>query len=86
MRYALNVADATRYDSIVRACMLAPVIQSRQLVECGKNPDDTGVVLECEDERAAAIIGCLRGYDSKLGQYPIRAYTPGSRGGWKKVR
>lgn len=86
MTYALNVSDATRYDAIVHSCMLAPVIQSRQMVECGKGLDESGVVLECEPEQAEAIIHCLRAYDAKLGQYPARAYRSTPRGKWSAVK
>ena len=84
--YAMNIADLTRYNEIVRLCLVAPVIQSRRMVEAEKGRmDGSAVVAECDDTRALAIIAILRADDKKSGRYPLRAYKQGARNGWTRV-
>ena len=86
MKIAANLADLTRYDSIPRQCLIAPVIQSRQTVETDSGRlDGTAVILDCDETRARAIVDLLRFYDTKAKRYLLRAYQQGSRGGWTKL-
>ena len=84
---ALNIADLTRYDSIITSMMIAPHITQQQTVDPQpQNIDGDCVVLQCEDAQARAIVEFLRAsVDTRLKQYAIRAYSKGPRGGWRKV-
>ncbi len=83
---AVNLADLTRYDAIVRSCMIAPVVSaSDPVVKTGPNLDDASVVLQCEPARAVAIVRFLQDIDGKAKRYPLRAYQQGIRGGWSKL-
>lgn len=49
--------------------------------------DGAAVVLDCDDERARAIVQFLRiAIDTKQKQYHVRAYTRGPKGGWTAIR
>lgn len=86
-RYAMNIADLTRYDEIVRGMLIAPVIQGRQMVEAERGRlDGAAVVMQCDDVRALAVIQLLRTMDEKAGRYLLRAYQEGARGGWSKAK
>lgn len=88
-RIALNVADLTRYgDDVAVSLMIAPVIQSRQIVNVNPRVLDEGaVILECPNERAQAIVTWIRrALDIKHKvTYPCRAYQEGAGGGWSKL-
>lgn len=86
MPYAVNIADLTRYDPITTGCLVAPVIQGRQIVRTDpKVFDGAGVLLECKDEQATAVIEVLRLQDTKAKRYACRAWKQGPKGGWNKV-
>lgn len=84
-KIAANIADLTRYDEILRHCLIAPVISSQEIIqaEAGRL-DGAAVVLECDKTRAQAIIDLLRSYDRKAKRYALRAYVQGPRGGWQR--
>ena len=83
---ALNIADCTRYDEIIRSMMLAPHMQQRQTIDPEpKNLDGDCIVLSCEQVQAEGIVTFLRDVvDKRQRQYPVRAYRRGSRGGWRR--
>ena len=86
MRIAANIADLTRYDDIPRQCLVAPVVQSKQIIDTEPGRlDGAAVVFECDEARARAIVSLLRSYDAKAKRYSLRAYSEGPRGGWKKL-
>jgi hypothetical protein len=70
--YAVNVADTTRLSDAERTFLLAPVLQPRQVekAEMGRI-DGLCVVLQCDDERARAIIQLLR---KKYPKHILRFY------------
>lgn len=70
--YSVNVMDMTK-DDILSTFMIAPVIQSRQIVNIEKNRvDGHAVVLDCPEERANAIIEVIR---MKYGKNEFRCYA-----------
>jgi hypothetical protein len=83
--YAVNILDMT--DNVFDAgplnmagLMVSPVTTHRRTVEISsKNVDEIGVVLECDDERAKAIIYLLNKHTL------VRAYKRGPRGGWSRI-
>ena len=86
MSIAVNIADLTRYDTMIAGLLVAPVAPGKQIVNTDPSRVDEGaVILECEDERALAIVAILRLQDKKVKRYACRAYQQGPRGGWKKV-
>ena len=69
--YSINVADMSK-DPITSQFLIAPVIRSRQIVDNEPGRFDGGaVVLECDDERAKAIIDVIR---MKYGKNEFRCY------------
>ena len=85
-RLAANIADLTRYESIPRQCLIAPVIQRQQIIKAEPGRVDGGaVILECDETQAQAIVDLLRSYDIKAKRYILRAYKEGPRGGWRKA-
>ena len=69
--YSINVTDMTK-DDILSTFMIAPVIQSRQLVDREKGRiDSMAVVLECDETRAKAIVDVIR---MKYGKNEFRCY------------
>ena len=87
-RLALNIADLTRFDSIIRQCMITPVLSNDNgsVVVVGPNMDDSAIILNCDDKRGRAVIEFLRMADGKAKRYLTRAYVEGPRGGWRKVQ
>lgn len=70
--YSINVMDLTK-DDILSTYMIAPVIQSRQLVNVEPSRvDGHAVVLDCPEERALAIIEVIR---KKYGKNKFRCYA-----------
>ncbi len=83
MPYAVNLADLTvKGREVVTGCLIAPVCPSRTLVsaEPGRG-DGIGVLLECEDEQAQAIVEVLR---LKFKPHDMRCYKR-ERGRWRRV-
>ncbi len=84
MRIAVNVADITRHP--LAGMILGPVTPSREIVRMDKARwDEAGLVLECDEERARAIVELFRDGDEREGRYATRAYKQGPRGGWSKL-
>jgi len=80
-QYSINIADLTK-DGIVAQFLIAPVVPHKQVVNAEKGYLDGGaVLLECEEERAKAIVSIIRGkyhrnllrcYESKTGKSWVR--------------
>jgi len=89
--FAVNVADLTRYDNILIACMVVPVTQRKILVNANpKAVDEGAVVLECDEQQAKSIIAFLRDEDKRQKRYPLRAYWRKKAGGarpgaWRRI-
>lgn len=83
--YAVNVFDLTAPAFAagpmnMAGLMIEPVTRSQRQVEpASANPDETGLILECDDERARAIIAVLN-----LKVF-VRAYRKGARGAWVRL-
>jgi len=70
-RYSVNVMDLTK-DDVLSTFMIAPVIQSRIIVDVEKGRiDGKAVVLDCPEERALAIIEIIH---QKYGKNEFRCY------------
>ena len=81
--YAVNVADLTN-RSFDKGCfnvagMLINPVQGDIVDAEPKQIDGHALTLNCDDERALAIIQVLRMKAN------VRAYKQGPRGGWKSI-
>ena len=79
---AVNVADISVQgpDALAIGILVAPVIRGKQTVNPQpRRADGMAVILECDDERARAIVDVLRN------NLRVRAYEQGPRGGWRKI-
>ena len=88
MPYAVNVAAITQPGtSLWLSLLLAPVTEGRRLVynvEQEGSIDNVGIVLECDEERAEAIVQVIRLKFPK--PYQLRCYySKTGNGGWKRV-
>lgn len=83
MKYAVNVADMAKLG-LVAEILVAPVVPQRLVVETSKARfDEMAVVLECEEERAKAIVEVIR---LKFRPREMRCYQSSTgRGGWKGI-
>lgn len=81
--YAVNLGDLMfKGREIVSECLISPVCPSRTTVEVEpRRADGVGVLLECEEERARAIVEVLR---IKFKSYELRCYRR-ERGRWRRV-
>lgn len=71
----INVADLSTMDTFVVGMMLSPVIPSRRVHELEKRRvDGYAVELECDEERAEAIVDVLR-----IKNPGLRAYRNGKK-------
>lgn len=85
--YAVNILDLT--DPTFAAgplnmagMMVGPVTRGRRQVKVNltkTNPDEMGMILECDDSQAEAIIAMLNM------KCLVRAYRKGPRGGWRRL-
>lgn len=85
--YAINLADwhKHRLDYGIQILLLAVIDDDSRVVECERRrPDGVGVVLDCDDERAAAIVTIVR---QRLKKHQLRFYKNKSQSGksWKRV-
>lgn len=89
--YALNICDLAGVvrggpaAELVVPMLLAPVTKSRQIVRCERGRvDGDGILLECGDERAEAIIFVLRKrWPDKW--RPRFYHSKSGKGGWTRV-
>jgi hypothetical protein len=89
MAYAINIADLTKYrdDYVLMTVLLGPVLNRdpERIVWVGgaERVDEIGVRLECDEERAVAIVEIIR---MRLKRYELRIYhSRTGKGGWKRV-
>ena len=81
--YAINVCDLERISEIQRSFLIAPVCQGKNTANCEpKMVDGHGVILECDDKQAAAIVDVIR---MKHPGNLVRCYKRTRRGTWRKV-
>ena len=79
--YAVNVTDMTK-DTILSQFLLGPVLQGRQIIEAEKSLDGQAVLLECDCQRAQAIVNLIR---TRYGKNLFRFYTSKTGKAWKRV-
>lgn len=81
--YAINIADLTK-DSFFISLLIEPVIRNRQIVEAEKDRLDGGaVMLECDEERAKAIVEIIR---KKHTKNDVRCYEKKTNTKiWKRI-
>ena len=84
LHYAVNVADLATRDTMTGPYLVAPVTANQVVVETKRDEfAGNALVLECDEERAAAIIAVIR---LKHPRNVMRCYTSKTgRGGWKRV-
>ena len=73
MQYAVNIPDLAAYhNDIGIQILLAPFAKSRQIVNCEPGHVDGGaLLLDCEEQQAAAICKILR---MKYPKHKLRCY------------
>lgn len=84
--YAIQLSDLLcaghETDRILLSWLVRPVMGRAVDVEPA-NFDGAAVVLECDDERAAAIVAVIR---TKYGRHQVRCWQSKSgTGSWKRV-
>jgi len=58
--YAINIYDLTR-DEILAQWLIGPLVENRIVVDCEPDLiDGRAVLLECDPERAAAVVQVIR--------------------------
>ena len=81
MKYVINTGDMTK-DPILGQFLIAPLIKNQQIVNCEPGQiDGGGVLLECDETRAQAVIDVLR---LKYSQNKFRAYVAKGKT-WKRI-
>lgn len=76
---AISLADIATAEPVARM-LVAPVIQNQRTVEVQRGRvDGVAVVLDCDDERARAIVDVLR---MKYTKWLMRAWE-GAGGSWR---
>lgn len=82
MMYAVNLADMTGNDLNRRmvAMLVAPVVGEMVHID-RQRIDAVAVILNCEEERAQAIVEVIR---LKLRKHELRCYKKNGKG-WKSV-
>ena len=82
--YAVNVADWHDYrDDVGLKVLLQPVIPGRQMVIAEKDrADGMALVLECDDERASAIVALIR---KRYEKHALRCYWSKTGNSWRRV-
>jgi len=95
MSYAINLYDyRTVLEDLPRPTAIAVFAVVKPQVEDGTvvqpvedRPDEDALLLECGDEKAAAICDALRhiGLKHGWGKNKLRIYERGPRGGWKRI-
>ena len=89
-QYAVNVSDLTFIPELLRQLLFGSLCRAENIIYTNTVRVDSGaVVMECEDERAKAImatIPMLFRHHEQPRQSFIRFYHKGPRGGWKEQR
>jgi len=82
MQYAVNVADLTT-DTIIAGFLVGPVTRAGNIVRAEPSAaDGHALVLDCDDEQAAAIVDVIR---MKYPKNLFRCYERGKRGAWRRI-
>jgi len=82
----VNVVDLDRYDGKIWAKVLWPVIPHPATVHAPEpGVDELAVELQCDDERAKAIVATLRAEDDKADRPHCRAYSTPPHGDYTKI-
>lgn len=69
---SVNVSDLSRFDDFSLKILLQPVIKSKQIVNAEpERVDGHAVILDCDRERALAIVGVIR---MKFSKSQLRCY------------
>ncbi len=81
--YAVNIADLTKPDvRTIAPYLVSPVTPSRTVVQTERDRfDGMGIVLECPNEQAAAIVEVIR---LKFKRHELRCYK-GNGKTWKRI-
>jgi len=80
--YAINITDLEK-DDIVANFLVMPAAHSRTIVRAEPSAaDGHALVLDCDDEQAAAIVDVIR---MKYPKNLFRCYRQGPRGGWRRI-
>ncbi len=80
-RYAVNLADLTRMPPICATFLIGPVRGEVSDID-KRRVDATVVELDCNAERAEAIVAVIR---VRYDRNELRCYRRGRRGGWKRI-
>ncbi len=87
MPYAVNLADLTgQLDPVIAGALIAPVAPNKVLLN-NVEPEgyiaDVGLLLECDEDRAEAIVEVIR---RKYQKHELRCYySKTGRGSWRRV-
>lgn len=85
--YAVNLADLTAVDAIVSQMLIAPVL-SKTVVNAETDGagaytvDTSACVLDCDEERAKAIIHISR---KRYKRHALRFYHSTTGNSWKRI-
>lgn len=75
-QYSINIADLTK-DAILGPILIAPVTPNRTIIDAEPGRmDGMAILLECDEERAKAIIDVIR---IKHEKHDIRCYKNNER-------
>lgn len=82
IQYAVNIADATQ-DNILAQFLIAPVIQSKTIVEAERGRlDGSAVKLDCDEVRAKAVCEVIR---LKYHRNKFRCYQSKTGRAWTRI-
>lgn len=81
LRYAVNLADLMRMPPLAATFLIGPVRGEVSNIDKRK-VDATIVELDCDAERAEAIVAVIR---VRYNRNELRCYKRGRRGGWKRI-
>jgi hypothetical protein len=80
--YAINLADLAYPERVIVArCLIAPV-QGEIVATDAHRFDEMAVTLDCDDERAKAIVDTIR---LKFKRNTLRCYRGQLGGAWERV-
>ena len=87
MPYAVNLADITgRERQVMAGALIAPITPHRILLDNVESKGyiaDVGLLMECDEDRAGAIVQVIR---LKYKNYELRCYySKTGNGGWHRV-
>ncbi len=80
-RYAVNLADLMRMPPLCATFLIGSVRGAVSNI-AKRKVDATIVELDCDAERAEAIVAVIR---VRYNRNELRCYKRGRRGGWKRI-